>query len=73
MFQMAAENDTISRNTLRLPPAPPNRAHPSPLVDMFNNPAANQKTTYDRIKSLQGIVALPAGLLITNVLDVISY
>lgn len=50
----AADNDTISRNTLRLPPAPPNRAHPSPLVDMFNNPAATPKPTYDRIKSLQG-------------------
>ncbi|XP_040212726.1 brain-specific angiogenesis inhibitor 1-associated protein 2-like protein 1 [Rana temporaria] len=51
---MASDGDTISRNTLRMPPAPQSRAHPSPLVDMFNNPAVIEKPTYDRIKSFQG-------------------
>lgn len=57
---MASDGDTISRNTLRMPPAPQSRAHPSPLVDMFNNPAVIEKPTYDRIKSFQGM-DLPAG------------
>lgn len=51
---MGMDNDTISRNTLRMPPAPTNRAHPSPLVDMFNNPAVPQKTTFNRLPSSQG-------------------
>ncbi|XP_072275173.1 BAR/IMD domain-containing adapter protein 2-like 1 [Pyxicephalus adspersus] len=51
---MPADNDTISRNTLRMPPAPSTRPQPSPLVDMFNNPAVIQKPTYDRLKSSQG-------------------
>ncbi|XP_066432473.1 BAR/IMD domain-containing adapter protein 2-like 1 isoform X1 [Eleutherodactylus coqui] len=50
---MAAEDDTISRNTLKLPPAPPSRAQTSPLVDMFNNPAVAPKVTYDRLKTSQ--------------------
>ncbi|XP_075686378.1 BAR/IMD domain-containing adapter protein 2-like 1 isoform X1 [Rhinoderma darwinii] len=50
---MAGEYDTISRNTLRMPPAPPSRAQTSPLVDMFNNPAASTRVTYDRLKSSQ--------------------
>ncbi|XP_018427647.1 PREDICTED: brain-specific angiogenesis inhibitor 1-associated protein 2-like protein 1 [Nanorana parkeri] len=48
---MGVNNDTISRNTLRMPPAPPSKAHPSPLVDMFNNPAAPQKPTFNRLPS----------------------
>ncbi|KAM9305140.1 BAR/IMD domain-containing adapter protein 2-like 1 [Gastrophryne carolinensis] len=47
-----ADYDTTSRNTLKMPPAPPSRAQTSPLVDMFNNPAVTQRTTYDRVKSL---------------------
>ncbi|XP_068100677.1 BAR/IMD domain-containing adapter protein 2-like 1 isoform X2 [Hyperolius riggenbachi] len=47
---VTADYDTISRNTLRMPPAPPSRAHPSRLVDMFTNPANTQKTTFDRVK-----------------------
>ncbi|XP_069839955.1 BAR/IMD domain-containing adapter protein 2-like 1 isoform X2 [Dendropsophus ebraccatus] len=50
---MAGEYDSISRNTLRMPPAPPSRAQTSPLVDMFNNPAVTPKMTYDRPKSTQ--------------------
>ncbi|KAM3917288.1 BAR/IMD domain-containing adapter protein 2-like 1 isoform 2-T2 [Leptodactylus fuscus] len=50
---MSGEYDTISKNTLRMPPAPPSRAQTSPLVDMFNNPAVPTKVTYDRLKSSQ--------------------
>ncbi|XP_071976588.1 BAR/IMD domain-containing adapter protein 2-like 1 isoform X2 [Engystomops pustulosus] len=49
---MAGEYDTISRNTLRMPPAPPSRAQTSPLVDMFNNPPQS-KVTSERPKSSQ--------------------
>ncbi|XP_056390418.1 brain-specific angiogenesis inhibitor 1-associated protein 2-like protein 1 isoform X3 [Hyla sarda] len=46
--------ESISRNTLRMPPpAPPSRAQTSPLVDMFNNPAVAPKITYDRLKPSQ--------------------
>ncbi|XP_069501755.1 BAR/IMD domain-containing adapter protein 2-like 1 [Ambystoma mexicanum] len=37
------EYDSITKGTPRMPPAPPNKAHTSPLVDMFNNPATVQK------------------------------
>ncbi|XP_040296459.1 brain-specific angiogenesis inhibitor 1-associated protein 2-like protein 1 isoform X1 [Bufo bufo] len=50
---MAREYDTISRNTLRMPPAPQSRAQTSPLVDMFSNPPVTPKVTYDRLKPSQ--------------------
>uniref|UniRef100_A0A8C5WIQ0 BAR/IMD domain-containing adapter protein 2-like 1 n=1 Tax=Leptobrachium leishanense TaxID=445787 RepID=A0A8C5WIQ0_9ANUR len=50
---MDADYDTISRDSLKMPPAPPSRAHTSPLVDMFNTPAP-QKTVQERPKSVQG-------------------
>ncbi|KAE8579472.1 hypothetical protein XENTR_v10024057 [Xenopus tropicalis] len=46
--------DTLSRNTLRMPPAPMTKAHTSPLVDMFNNPSVAQKSTYEKLKTSQG-------------------
>ncbi|XP_063286440.1 brain-specific angiogenesis inhibitor 1-associated protein 2-like protein 1 isoform X2 [Pelobates fuscus] len=49
---MDADYDTISRNTMRMPPAPQNRAQPSRLVDMFNNPSALQRMSYEEPKPL---------------------
>ncbi|KAM4697522.1 BAR/IMD domain-containing adapter protein 2-like 1 [Rhinophrynus dorsalis] len=46
--------DTITRNMLRMPPAPQTRAQTSPLVDMFNNPAVTPKVTYEKLKTSQG-------------------
>ncbi|OCT64190.1 hypothetical protein XELAEV_18045292mg [Xenopus laevis] len=46
--------DTLSRNTLRMPPAPLTKAQTSPLVDMFNNPPVIQKPTFEKLRTSQG-------------------
>uniref|UniRef100_H3AV64 BAR/IMD domain containing adaptor protein 2 like 1 n=1 Tax=Latimeria chalumnae TaxID=7897 RepID=H3AV64_LATCH len=46
--------DYALRNTAKLPPAPPMKAHTSPLVDMFNNPSTPQKTFPERTNRLVG-------------------
>ncbi|XP_069066236.1 BAR/IMD domain-containing adapter protein 2-like 1 [Pleurodeles waltl] len=44
--------DSISKSIPRMPPAPPNKAHTSPLVDMFNNPPTIQKNhPHERLKT----------------------
>ncbi|XP_015268553.1 PREDICTED: brain-specific angiogenesis inhibitor 1-associated protein 2-like protein 1, partial [Gekko japonicus] len=41
--------DSLHRNSPRVPPAPTVRAYTSPLVDMFNNPAAVPKASSERL------------------------
>ncbi|XP_060116616.1 brain-specific angiogenesis inhibitor 1-associated protein 2-like protein 1 [Heteronotia binoei] len=41
--------DSLLRNSSHVPPAPTIRAYTSPLVDMFNNPAAVPKASSERL------------------------
>ncbi|KAM8960499.1 LOW QUALITY PROTEIN: BAR/IMD domain-containing adapter protein 2-like 1 [Pelodytes ibericus] len=51
---MNTDFDRISVSTLRMPPAPQNRAQTSPLVDLFNNPSVPPKLVYEKPKAPQG-------------------
>nr|XP_056722390.1 brain-specific angiogenesis inhibitor 1-associated protein 2-like protein 1 [Euleptes europaea] len=43
--------DSLRRNSAQVPPAPTVRAYTSPLVDMFNNPAAVPKATSESLNN----------------------
>ncbi|KAM4632378.1 BAR/IMD domain-containing adapter protein 2-like 1 [Discoglossus pictus] len=51
---MGKDYDTISKTSLTLPPAPTTRAQTSPLVDMFNNPPAPTRTSYEKLRTMPG-------------------
>ncbi|XP_063790574.1 brain-specific angiogenesis inhibitor 1-associated protein 2-like protein 1 isoform X2 [Pseudophryne corroboree] len=72
---LMAADDTISRNTVRMPPAPPSRAQTSPLVDMFNNPATATKVSHDRLKSSQEVTdegSLPRSMSVATGLNLMK-
>ncbi|KAM5301181.1 BAR/IMD domain-containing adapter protein 2-like 1 isoform 2-T2 [Glossophaga mutica] len=55
--------DTLSKHSLKVPPAPSTRANTSPLIDMFNNPAtAAQNAASADDPSLQRSVSVATGL-----------
>ncbi|XP_048351340.1 brain-specific angiogenesis inhibitor 1-associated protein 2-like protein 1 [Sphaerodactylus townsendi] len=46
---MGKDFNSLHRNSNQVPPAPTVRAYTSPLVDMFNNPAAAPKASSERL------------------------
>ncbi|MEE6498293.1 hypothetical protein FKM82_003033 [Ascaphus truei] len=48
------EYGTVSGSVLKMPPAPISRAQTSPLVDLFNNPSAAPKMSYEKLKTSPG-------------------
>uniref|UniRef100_A0A8C3V9Z8 BAR/IMD domain-containing adapter protein 2-like 1 n=1 Tax=Catharus ustulatus TaxID=91951 RepID=A0A8C3V9Z8_CATUS len=48
------KRNTLVKNASKVPPAPTGRAYTSPLVDMFNNPAAAPKAPHENLNHSAG-------------------
>nr|XP_058141773.1 brain-specific angiogenesis inhibitor 1-associated protein 2-like protein 1 isoform X2 [Dasypus novemcinctus] len=67
---MVGKDDTLSKYSPKMPPAPSTKAYTSPLIDMFNNPATvtqdseriNNLTDASDDSSLQRSVSVATGL-----------
>ncbi|XP_078521294.1 BAR/IMD domain-containing adapter protein 2-like 1 [Lissotriton helveticus] len=67
--------DSMSKSIPRMPPAPQNKAHTSPLVDMFNDPPPVQKNhSYERLKIPDNSeeVALPRSMSVATGLNMMK-
>ncbi|XP_053550403.1 brain-specific angiogenesis inhibitor 1-associated protein 2-like protein 1 [Bombina bombina] len=73
---MVKDYNSISKISLSVPPAPQTKAHPSPLVDMFNQPAFTPKISHEKPKPLPGDnsdeTSLPRSMSVATGLNLIK-